>query len=159
MLWDLGSDSAESFFKCWNTNVKLVFGLPRNTFTYLVEGFFASSFISLRNQVYSRYAGFYRKLLLSPSREVQFLARIVRQDPRSTTCKNLRMLSEKTSLSQPEFYSSERVKAALPVKSVPEAEQWRLGLLKSLIIVRDEKMNRIEDTRHICAMFESLCST
>ena len=33
MLWDLSSDSAESFFKCWNTNVKLVYGLPRNTFT------------------------------------------------------------------------------------------------------------------------------
>ena len=96
MLWDLGSDSAESFFKCWNTNVKLVFGLPRNTFTYLVEGFIASNFTSLRNQVYTRYAGFYRKLLLSPSREVQVLARIVQLDPRSTTCKNLKMLSEKS---------------------------------------------------------------
>ena len=26
MLWDLCSDAAESYFKCWNTNVKLVFG-------------------------------------------------------------------------------------------------------------------------------------
>ena len=74
-----------SRIKCWNTNVKLVFGLPRNTFTYLVEGFFASSFISLRNYIYTRYASFYRKLLLSPSREVLFLARIVKLDPRSTT--------------------------------------------------------------------------
>ena len=27
MLWDLSSGSAESFFKCWNTNVKLVHGV------------------------------------------------------------------------------------------------------------------------------------
>ena len=159
MLWDLSSEAAESFFKCWNTNVKLVFGLPRNTFTYLVEGYFASSFTSLRNQIYSRYAGFFRKLILSPSREVQFLAKIVRADPRSTTCKNLKLLSEKTPLVQPEFYSSARIIAALPVKQVPAAEQWRLGLLRSLKVVRDEKMTRMEDTRHICAMFESLCST
>ena len=109
--------------------------------------------------MYTRYAGFYMKLLLSPSREVQVLARIVKLDPRSTTCKNLKMLSEKTSLSQPELYSIERVKTALPVKNVPEPVQWRLGLLRSLIIVRDEKMNRMVDTRHMCAMFESLCST
>jgi hypothetical protein len=159
MLWDLSSDAAESFFKCWNTNVKLVFGLPRNTFTYLVEGYFARSFTSLRNQIYSRYAGFYRKLLLSPSREVQFLARIVKTDPRSTTCRNLKLLSEKTSMTQPEFYSSNRIVAALPVKQVPEADQWRLGLLRSLIVVRDENMTRMEDPRHICAMFESLGST
>ena len=30
--------------------IKLVFGVPRSTFTYLVEGFFASSYQSLRNQ-------------------------------------------------------------------------------------------------------------
>jgi hypothetical protein len=159
MLWDLSSEGAESFFKCWNTNVKLVYGLPRNTFTYLVEGFFAEDSTSLRNQIFSRYSGFYRKLLLSPSKEVQFLARIVASDPRSTTCKNLKHLSKKTSMAQPHFYSPERIKAALPVQLVPEAEQWRLGLLSSLLIVRDEKLNRVEDTRHICAMIESLCST
>ena len=61
-------------------------------------------------------------------------------------------------MAQPEFYSSARVVAALPVKQVPAAEQWRLGLLRSLIVVRDEKMTRMEDTKHIFAMFESLCS-
>ena len=159
MLWNLGSDAAESFFKCWNTNVKLVLGLPRNTFTYLVEGFFAETSTSLRNQVFSRYAGFYRKLLSSPSREVQFLAKVVASDPRSTTCSNLKLLSEKTAMAQPHFYSSERIKADLPVQKVPERENWRLGLLTNLLMVKNEMMNRGENTRQICAMFESLCST
>ena len=67
MLWDLGSNVAEQFFKGWNTCVKLVFNIPRSTFTYLIEGYFAVDHLSLRNQVLSRYPTFYRNLLNSPS--------------------------------------------------------------------------------------------
>ena len=61
MLWSLDSDTVESFFKSWNTCVKLVYGVPRNTFTYLVEGYFAADQTSLRNQIMSRYSGFCSK--------------------------------------------------------------------------------------------------
>ena len=159
MLWDLGSEKAEQFFKSWNTCVKLVYGLPRSTFTYLVEGFFASSHTSLRNQVLSRYPGFYRNLLKSPSREVRILARIVSNDPRSSTCANLKYLKEMTKLPQPQFYSAPRVRLALPVQQVPESEKWRLGLLTSLMKVQREKQSRVEDTKHICGMIESLCNS
>jgi hypothetical protein len=159
MLWDLGSEKAEQFFKCWNTCVKLVYDLPRSTFTYLVEGFFASSHTSLRNQVLSRYPGFYRNLLKSPSGEVRILARIVSNDPRSSTCANLKYLKEMTKLPQPQFYSAPRVRLALPVQQVPESEKWRLGLLTSLMKVKREKQSRVEDTKHICDMIESLCNS
>ena len=159
MLWDLGSPSSEQFFKCWNTCVKLCYDVPRSTFTYLVEGWFVAGMTPLRNQVISRYPGFYRKLLTSPSREIRGLARIVSNDPRSTTCRNLRFLRNKTGMNQPESYSSLRIKAALPVQAVPECEKWRLGLLASLLMVRSEKHLRVEDTRSICAMIDSLCST
>ena len=159
MLWDLGSSSSEQFFKSWNTCVKLAFDVPRSTFTYLVEGFLVSDMASMRNQIMSRYSGFYRKLLNSPSREVRGLVRIVSDDPRSTTCTNMRLLREKTGMSQPQFYSLAKVKAALPVKAVPEAEKWRLGLLTNLFKLRSETYHRVEDTRTICAMIDSLCST
>jgi hypothetical protein len=89
MLWDLQSDSTEQFFQCWNTCFKLVYQVPRSTLTYLVEGYLAYSQVTLRNQILSRYPGFYRKLLVSPSREVMMLAKMVSSDPRSSTCKNL----------------------------------------------------------------------
>ena len=120
MLWELQSTNAEQFFKSWNTTVKLVWGVPRSTFTYLVEGFFAGEQISLRNQILSRYPGFFRGLLSSPSKEIRILARIVKDDPRSTTCRNLRYLSQKTSMQQVERFSSWRVKGALGMKQVPE---------------------------------------
>lgn len=159
MLWDLGSPTSEQYFKCWNTCVKLAYDVPRNTYTYIVEGFLAADMTSLRNQVISRYSGFYRKLLSSPSREIRALVKIVANDPRSTTCKNLRFLRSKTGLNQPELYSSAKIKVALPVQSVPESDKWRLGLLTSLFKLRTEKYLRVEDSRTICAMIDSLCST
>ena len=159
MLWDLQSNPAEQYFKCWNTAVKLVYGVPRNTYTYLVEGFLAQDQSSLRNQVLSRYPGFYRKLQYSPSKEVRMLVKMVSTDPRSTTCKNLRYLKEKTGLEQPESHCSWRVKGALPVQKVPEEQMWRLGLLANLMEMRQMKYMEVQDNQRITAMIDSLCST
>ena len=68
----------------------LVHGVPRSTYTCLVKGFLAKDERSLRNQVLSRYPGFFRKLESLPSKEVRMLVRMVSSDPKSTTCKNLR---------------------------------------------------------------------
>jgi hypothetical protein len=106
MLWELQSNKAEQFFKSWNTAVKLVWEVPRSTFTYLVEGHLAGEQLSLRNQILSWYPGFFRGLLSSPSREVRLLARLVKDDPRSTTCRNLRYIRQMTGLQQAEHFSS-----------------------------------------------------
>ena len=159
MLWDLRSNPAEKYFKCWNTAVKLVYGVPRSTYTYLVEGYFAKDKPSLRTQVLSRYPGFFRKLVTSPSKEVRMLARMMATDPRSTTSKNLSYLREKTGLEEPETFSSWRVKSELPVQQVPEHEEWRLGLLAKLLQMRQIKYMEVQDSKRITAMTDSLCST
>ena len=159
MLWDLSSDATEQFFKSWNTCVKLIHEVPRSTFTYLIEGHLAANHTSLRNQILSRYSGFYRKLLQSPSKEVRVLARIVSADPRSTTCLNLKYIERLTGLNQPQFLSSARVRIALPVLEVPEKERWRLGLLDNLMKLKQERYLRVVDNKKICAMIDSLCST
>ena len=159
MLWDLRSNPAEQYFKCWNTCIKLIYRVPRSTFTYLVEGFFADTQTSLRNQILGRYPGFFGKLLSSPSKEVRVLARMVSGDPRSATCRNLRYLKEVTKLENVEKYSSWRIRDALPVKKVPEKEMWRIGLMISLLDMRCEKYMMVQDTKRICAMMDSLCST
>ena len=107
----------------------------------------------------SRYSVFYRKLLQSPSREVQFLAKLVSTDPRSNTCSNLRYLVRMTSLDQPQYFTSARMRAALPVQTVPQSEEWRLGLIRSLISLRGEKWLKLEETKNIQSMLDSLCST
>ena len=159
MLWNLQSDKAEQYFKSWNTAVKMVWGVPRSTFTYLVEGYFAQKQTSLRNQVLSRYPGFIRGLLNSPSKEVRLLVRIVKDDPRSHTCLNLRYLSQKTGLEKVESYAGWRVKEALGGKTVPESERWRLGLLTTLLSMKRDKFSQVQDSKQISAMIDSLSST
>ena len=51
------------------------------------------------------------------------------------------------------------VKAALPVKEVPEKEIWRLGLLESLLRERGMLEKEWKDTKRVIAMLASLCST
>ena len=84
---------------------------------------------------------------------------MVADDPRSTTCKNLRYLRERTKLDKVEEYSSWRVRNALPSLNVPEKERWRLGLMKSLFAMRSEKNMMVQDSKRICAMIDSLSST
>ena len=159
MLWELQSDKAEQFFKSWNTAVKLVWGVPRSTYTYLVEGFFAENNTSLRSQILSRYPGFFRGLLSSPSKEVRMLARMVKDDPRSTTYKNLKYLSQMTGLKQVENFASWRVKDALGKKEVPQNEKWRLRLLATLLNMKMDKYIQVQDSKQLCGMIDSLSST
>ena len=159
MLWDLGSNTADKYFKCWNTCVKLVYGVPRSTYTYLVEGYFAQSFATLRNQVLSRYPGFFRNLQSSPSKEVSMLVKMVSADPRSTTCCNLKYLREITNLDQAEQFSSLRIRESLPLKTVPVKETWRLGLIAELMTVKSTRYFEVQDYKQICSMIDSLCST
>ena len=50
----------------------------------------------MKRDILGRYAGFYRSLLHSPSREVAILSRIVAKDIRTTTARNLRFLEVET---------------------------------------------------------------
>ena len=90
---------------------------------------------------------------------MRVLARIVETDPRSTTCLNLRYLSQITGLNRPACYSSSKIREALPSKEVPDNEKWRLGLITNLIKLKHERYHQVKDFKHICALIDSLCST
>ena len=132
--------------------------VPRNTFTYLVEGYFAKQQTSLRNQVLARFTGFFQSLLKSPSAEVSLLANIVARDPSSTTADNISYIREVTKLS-PWSFSPARIKAALPSLDVPDKEKWRLGLLSSLLKMRKERYFNSEETKQMDGMIDSLCNS
>lgn len=67
MLYDFSSCSSESLFKSWNTCIKLIWGVPRSTFTYLVKNTLTNDFVSLRHQVYGRYINYFQGLFKSSS--------------------------------------------------------------------------------------------
>jgi hypothetical protein len=83
---------------------------------------------------------------------------MVARDPSSNTSDNLKYLLELTNLS-PWDYSSQKIKCALPVKTVPENEKWRLGLLSSLLSMRKHQYLLAADRTRLTGMIDSLCST
>ena len=58
-----------------------------------------------------------------------------------------------------EWYSSWRVRDSLPVQKIPEKEMWRVGLLNTLLGMKTEQFMMVQDSKRICAMIDSLCST
>ena len=84
------------------------------------------------------------------------LVRMIEDDPRSNTCKNIIYLRKLTNLDNAEKYSSWRIRKELPKRSVPESETWRLGLLAELMRVKQSKYIEVQDTTRITAMIESL---
>ena len=158
MLWRLRGKRAESFFKAWNTAVKLTHRVPRSTHTYIVEGFLATEHVTLRNQVLGRYSGFLQGLLKSPSPEVQLMSRVMIHSPGSNTRDNIRYIEELTGLKL-RYHTGAQIKAALPVMEVPEKEKWRLGLLSVLFDQRKSQYENQENLEFTNGLLNSLCST
>ena len=138
--------------------MRRVFGLPVNTFTYLVEGHLGKQFVPLRNMVLGRYSGFFRRLLDSPSKEVRMMAELAAGCAQTTTAANLAHLRQLTGL-DPVLDSLQQLKQMLPRKEVPEKEQWRLGLLEQLLTLRSQQQSEGKDTKRVVALLSSLCST
>ena len=79
-------------------------------------------------------------------------------DGGSVTSDNIRHIKSVSGLS-PLRYGGARIKCALPCQSVPQEQEWRLGLLSSLLSLRREKHRSLEDTDRVEAMLVSLCTT
>ena len=76
----------------------------------------------------------------------------------SVTATNLKHLQELTGL-DPVQESIRQIKDLLPVKEVPDSEQWRLGLLDHLLALRTEVQSDKESLKRVVALLASLCST
>ena len=158
VLWRLDSEEASSFFKAYSSCVRRIWRLPLDTYTYLVEGHLSLGLPPLRNMVLGRYSTFYQHLLRSPCSEVSVLAEFLSKDARSTTAGNLTYVSAITGLNCSSAGKLE-IKAALPVKEVPESERWRLGLLDSLLSERAALEKEGQDVKRVVSMLGSLCNT
>ena len=86
------------------------------------------------------------------------LAELIAKDARSSTADNLSYVSATTGLNCSSAEKS-AIKAALPIKAVPESERWRLGLLDSLLSERAALEKDGKDVKRVVSMLSSLCNT
>ena len=86
------------------------------------------------------------------------MAKLAAGFAQTVTFQNLTHLRNLTKL-DPSRDSIRAIKQALPVKMVPEKEEWRLGHLDRLLELRREKRAAGEDFKSVTEMISSLCST
>ena len=125
--WDLGGDSAESFYNAWKTNVKLAWRVPRSTKTFLLQQVLAPGFVSAKVEILARYTNFFHSLRTAPSHEVRTAALLGSRDLRSVTGRNLSLIADLTGL-DPWCSSTARVRAVLLEREKVEpdpADVWR----------------------------------
>ena len=160
MLWDLYSEPAGQYYRCWNTCTKLAWNCPRSTHTYFVTCQLAADFVSIRTKILASYVKFFKSLLNSKSPEVALVANLMGHDVGSTTGSNLYRLRQETGLN-PWMASPTLVKMALEKNDVmvPDEDGWRLPLLEKLLLQRCEMRSQLQNTSAIQGMIDSLCSS
>ena len=156
MLWQFGSNYADSYFKAWNAQARLAWNIPRETHTNLVVNYFCQGHLSLKNQVFSRYHKFVTTLINSPSKEIRILVNLVKSDKRSVTGRNIAYISDMCGVNILKL-ATWQVKKLLPEES--KVEPWRSSLLTSLFKCRwNNSEASLNLTKGQCEdMIKSLC--
>ena len=148
----------EKYFRAWNVPIRNAWRVSEQTHTYLVENYFAAGQSSLRIQTYTKYAKFEQKLLQSPSKEIRFLSKVLKSDPRSTLGKNIWFLNNVININIL-VTNKYQLRIAIPVNPIPENDQWRVGLLNVLLDARKSKNceNLNLNKEQLDSMIQSLC--
>ena len=159
-LWDLGGEKAKQIFSAWDYSVKLVWGCPAWTRTYLLQQILSCGHTSAKVDILTRYVKFFMSLRKSASKEVQVLSRYLGRDVQSVTGSNLRLIQETVKLN-PWNISNTNLKVALisaETVEVPMVDRWRLPYLCTLLSQRREASNNAleEEEKRIDELIESL---
>ena len=134
-LYDLRGKSVNMLYASWNTNVKLVWNLPRATHTYFIPSILAPGVVHPRVYLMTRFLTFFHSLLESPSPEVQVMARLSARDKRTNVGSNLDHIRCETGL-DPWLYGGERIRDCLVSSNqnyIPESDVWRVEYARKLL--------------------------
>ena len=161
MLWDFQGEAAKQYFNSWTTAVKLAWGCPRGTRSYLVKQVLSCSIVSADIDILARYSKFFKGLRTSPSTEVSVLVNLIARDKRSSTGRNVSLVMEKSGC---DIWSdaSCKVKAALiagDTVEIARQDLWRVRYLETLLQHRQEwhYQGDQEEEERVQKLIDSLC--
>ena len=158
MLWDLFGEKVGQIYRSWNTSVKIAWGLPRSTHTFLVENFLARDFNTVKQQLVGRFVNFFQNLLASDSPEVRIAASIVGRCARSTTGRNLKNIEIETG-TDPWILPGWKVRQSVKKVEIPSGEVWRAPYMVKLLESKKELDLMNLDTSEVSSLLDSLCSS
>ena len=137
-LWRLDSEATRKVFNSWKTGVKVAWGVHRGCRSYLLQHVLAVDFVPMKVKLLTRFLGFFRSLLESPSREVSVAARLGARDLRTTIGQNLDLIRRVTGL-DPWCVSQQTLRSVLmqtESEEIPAGDEWHCQFLVKLLDTR-----------------------
>ena len=160
MIWPLYSAKAQAVFNTWSTCVKLAWGVPRATHTYLVDNLLSAGIPSVRASVMARYVKFYEGVRSSSSVEVSVVANLAAADIRSMTGNNLFNLKKEANMNITRENMGKAREVLLNTRTpVPRQDSWRIGCLKKFLAQKFQLEARQQSTEVVQDLIDSLCSS
>ena len=144
----------------WSTCVKLAWGVPRATHTYLVDNLLSAGIPSVRGSVLARYCRFFESVKSSRSIEVMVVANIAASDIRSMTGNNLFNLKKEANMDITRENMGKARMVLLNMRTpVPAQDSWRIGCLQTFLSQKFQLEATHQSTDVIDSLVESLCSS
>ena len=160
MTWSLFSEKAKQVFNTWSTCVKLAWGVPRATHTYLVDNLLSAGIPSVRASVLARYCRFFESVRASSSIEVMVVANIAAADIRSMTGNNLFNLKKEANMDITKDNIGKARMVLLNTRtSVPDQDSWRLACLKKFFSQKFQLEANHQSSELVDSLIDSLCSS
>ena len=129
-LYDLFSSKLDQLYSTWNKTVRILFQLPLDTHTYLIET--VSKSLHPKVMLCSRFVNFHKTNSKSSRQAIQMLTRISCFDQRTAYGRNLKNISEECKVSVDKLNNA-TVKKVMKYKEIPENEAWRAKLVDELL--------------------------
>ena len=154
-LWNLFSPQCERLFTSWNITVRMIYKVPPQTHTNLIESL--SNCPHVKTMLASRFLQFHKSLIENSKPCIRILSSLSMDDLKSIHGKNIFHLKRELDCDM-EDLSSSFIKENFKFRTLPEEEQWRIPLLLNLLDIRNDAMEldhfekpEIEDLIHdIC---------
>ena len=132
-IWDLFGVEADHLEKAWNICIRKTFGLPPTTHKYFIEPI--SEVWHLKKVLIKRFLSFIKQIEDSPKLVPKFLLNVVKNDTRSFTGNNVRMiklLCNKHQLSEIRPSDIGQIEYA----DMNKDDKWKIELVQEVLKLR-----------------------
>ena len=139
--WNFNGDMFRKLMNSYNVNVKVIVDLPHACHNWLIEQ--VSGFRHPRKEIYKRFIKFVNTLVTNKRSCIKSLFHSVCHDVRSHVGGNLRKILLDTEVLITPGVTSQSEIQHYAVYNVPENQEWRLGVLESMIQIKQDNWSVI----------------
>ena len=141
--WDFSSKNFQQLCNSFNTNIRMIFNLHRETSCWLVESLTNGRLA--KKMIYSRFLKFITNLLNNRRSIVRALGSSACKDIRTLTGRNLHSMKEDTKIVVRPGITSYIELLTWRTYQPPENQEWKLPLMISLLEIRDSNWEVLFD--------------